>query len=100
MAIARKNDKAKPKSGDYQVEVIGRINIQTELGDLSVSLMKTDNPKYAKSSALAELLVKKANGTDLTNFIANALVKATLYVDTSDNATPIENLEDKLNSYF
>lgn len=100
MAITRKTNKAKPKSGDYKVDVIGRINIQTELGDLSVSLMKTDNPKYAKSSALAELLVKKANGTDLTNFIANALVKATLYVDESDNATPIEDLEDKLNSYF
>ena len=100
MPIARKTDKANTKSGNFEVEVIGRINIQTELGDLSVSLMKTDNPKYAKSSALAELLVKKANGTDLTNFIANALVKATLYVDTSDNATPIENLEDKLNSYF
>lgn len=99
MAIARKDNKAKTKSGDYEVEVIGRINIQTELGDLSVSLMKSDNPKYAKSSALAEILVKKPNGTDLTNFIANALVKATLYVDTSDT-TPVEDLEDKLNSYF
>ncbi len=77
MAIERKDNK-KSKSGDFQVEVIGRINIQTELGDLSVSLMKTDNPKYAKSSALAEILVKKPNGFDLTNFIANTLVKATL----------------------
>ncbi len=100
MGIERKNNKANTKSGNFEVEVIGRINLVTELGDLSVSLMKTDNPKYAKSSALAELLVKKANGTDLTNFIANALVKATLYVDTSDNSAPIENLEDKLNSYF
>jgi len=100
MAIQRKNNKANTKSGDYQVEVIGRIQLQTELGDLSVSLMKTDNPKYAKSSALAEILVKKANGTDLTNFIANALIKATLYVDQGNDAAPIENLEDKLNSYF
>lgn len=100
MAVARNNNKANTKSGNFEVEVIGRINIQTELGDLSVSLMKTDNPKYAKSSALAELLVKKANGTDLTNFIANALVKATLYVDHGNDTAPIENLEDKLNSYF
>jgi hypothetical protein len=100
MAIDKNTNKSKNKSNDFTVDVIGRINIQTELGDLSVSLMKTDNPKYAKSSALAELLVKKANGTDLTNFIANALVKATLYVDTGDNTAPIENLEDKLNSYF